>query len=117
MATPTRIAVITLGEPANNPLNPATYVSARVLAAGTPESITVPANGKLVRLIATADFWYSTTGTASPPAADVDDGTASELVNVSSGDGRWLYLTSSTAAISVVSSASAAAVVASFYDL
>lgn len=114
---PTRISTIPFNEPGSNPVNPSTYVSSRVLAAGTAESITVPANGNLVRLIGTADFWYSTTGIASPPAADIDDGSASELVNVSAEDGRWLYLTSGTAAISVVTSASAAAVVASFYAL
>lgn len=56
------------------------YVDARVLAAGTAETVTIPATAKYVVFQCTATpFYVNYQGTAVAPAADVTDGTASEL--------------------------------------
>lgn len=62
---------------------PSTYINARVLAANTAETITAPtfAGAPSVRLIAffsatCTNWYYSATGTAAVPAADVTDGSA-----------------------------------------
>lgn len=56
-----------------------TYVNARVLAANVNESATIPTGAKKVIFSGTCDFYARPGGTATVPAADVTDGTASEL--------------------------------------
>lgn len=56
------------------------HVDARVLAAGVNETHTVPTGAAYVLFSATGDFYVSYDGDAATiPAADVTDGTASEL--------------------------------------
>jgi hypothetical protein len=55
------------------------WVDARVLAAGVAESHTVPTGADIVEISSTAAFYCKPNGTAAVPAADVSDGTASEL--------------------------------------
>ena len=55
------------------------HVDARVLTANTNESHTVPAGARVVVFSATGDFYAEPGGTAAVPAADVTDGSASEL--------------------------------------
>ncbi len=57
----------------------ATYVDARVLAAGVAETHTVPAGANKVIFSATADFYVKVGGTAAVPSADVTDGSGSML--------------------------------------
>jgi hypothetical protein len=59
--------------------NPPAHVNAAVLAAGTNESVTVPAGAAYVVFSAIGDFYARPGGTAAVPAADVTDGSASEL--------------------------------------
>lgn len=84
-------------------------VMARVLAASTAESITVPAGARWVVFSCTASFYVNCYTTATVPAADVTDGTASEL-NPSAYE---LPLTD-VPAISVISG-SACVLTAAFY--
>lgn len=66
---------------------PSTYVDARVLAANVAETVTVPtfaspSPGRGVPLLAVfsstcSNWYYSVTGTAAAPVADVTDGSAS----------------------------------------
>ena len=57
-----------------------TYVDARVLAANTAESHTIPTGAKyLIISSSCAAFYAKQNGTAAVPAADVTDGTGSEL--------------------------------------
>lgn len=55
------------------------YNNARVLAANTAEDITVPTGAKWAIFSANGDFYARVGGTATVPAADVTDGTASML--------------------------------------
>lgn len=56
------------------------WVDARVLAAGVAETVTIPSTAKFVVFQCTATtFYVNYQGTAVAPAADVTDGTASEL--------------------------------------
>ena len=55
------------------------YNDVRVLAASIAESHTVPANAKTVIFKATGDFYVNAFGTAAIAAADVINGTGSEL--------------------------------------
>lgn len=55
------------------------YNDARVLAANTAESVTVPAGASFALFAGTADFYVRTGGTAAVPAADISDGTAPVL--------------------------------------
>lgn len=55
------------------------YIDAKVLAASTAETITVPAGAKYVIFSAEADFWANPNDTAAVPSGDVSDGSASEL--------------------------------------
>lgn len=55
------------------------YIDARVLAANTNEDHTVPATAKYVIFSADGDFYAKPGGTAAVPAADVTNGTGSEL--------------------------------------
>lgn len=56
-----------------------TYIDARVLAATTNESHTIPSGAKWVVFSADGDFYALVGGTAAIPGADVTDGTASQL--------------------------------------
>lgn len=55
------------------------YVDARVLAANVAEVWTAPANARFVLFSANCDFFAKPNAAAAVPAADVSDGTASEL--------------------------------------
>lgn len=55
------------------------HVDARVLAAGVAEVHQIPANAKYVLFSSNADFYANIGAAAAVPAADVTDGTASEL--------------------------------------
>lgn len=102
MATPSGLAVVPFNQPGENPHAPSSYVSSRLLAANTAESITIPANAKYVRLAATADVFVNFAGTAVVPG-DVDDGTAAELVKSQCGP-DWRVIPAAATAISVISS-------------
>lgn len=54
-------------------------INNRVLASGVAESDTVPADARLVMFSSTGNFYCKINGTAAIPAADVTDGTGSEL--------------------------------------
>ena len=54
-------------------------VDARVLGVATAEPHTVPAGATTVIFSGNADFYVNAFGTATVPAADVTDGSASEL--------------------------------------
>lgn len=58
---------------------PSAYIDARVLAANVAESHTIPATATRVILSGTCNFYAKPGGTAAVPAADVTDGTASDL--------------------------------------
>lgn len=120
MATANRLTTINHNEPGYNPLDPPTYVSARVLAAGVAESITIPQGSagagtvaQYVRIAGNADIYYSFSGAAAVPAADVDDGTASEMIPNACG-GQWRKIPPTATLLSVVC-AGAAIVTAAFY--
>lgn len=85
-----------------------TYVNARVLAANTAESVTVPSGARFVLFASTCNFYAHPTTTATVPAADVTNGTASEL-----SPAAWL-LSSNITAISVIADATCV-VTLSFY--
>lgn len=55
------------------------WVDARVLAANTAEAHTVPTGATHVVFSGTADFYVNYGAAAAVPAADVTDGSASEL--------------------------------------
>lgn len=56
-----------------------TYVDARVLGAGVAEVWTAPANTRFVVFSSNCNFHARPNAAAAVPAADVSDGTASEL--------------------------------------
>lgn len=90
-------------------------VLARLLAANTAESITVPGSGataaKYVCISATDDIFVSFTTTATVPG-DTTDGTASLLLSKYKGE-HWFYCANITT-ISVIS-AGTPIVTAAFY--
>lgn len=67
------------------------YTNARVLAANTAESVTIPDGCNLVNFSGNADFYVRYNGTATVPSGDVTDGTAAELNpalrRIATGDG------------------------------
>lgn len=69
-----------------------TYVQARVLAAGVSETVTLPAGTRIAVFSATCNFYAKTGATAAVPAADIADGTASEL-----NPTAWYYSNAATA--------------------
>lgn len=119
---PNRLSVVDFNDPSGNPHNVPAYVSARVLAANTAESITVPAGvsaagaplgiAAYVRIAVTADTYYSFSGVATVPV-DTDDGTACELIKAQS-DPEWRLVPPGATALSVISAA-IGTVTASFY--
>lgn len=119
---PNRLTAVPLNTPGENPRNVATYISARALAAGAAESITIPqgsasaaapAGAAYVRVAGTADFYYSFFGAATVPA-DTDDGSACELIKAQ-GDAEWLAIPAGATTLSVISAA-ICIVTASFYS-
>ena len=69
-----------------------TFIDARVLAASANESHTVPTNARWVIFSSNcAAFYAKTGGTATVPAGDVTDGSASEL-----NPAGWLLATTTT---------------------
>lgn len=55
------------------------YIDARVLAANTAESHTVPTGAKFVLFGSDGDFYARPNATAAVPSADVTDGSGSEI--------------------------------------
>ena len=100
-------------EPGLKPHTPSQYVLARALAANTEESITVPTNGRYVRLACTVNSYYSTTTTATVPG-DTTDGTACELISAG-GPVEWRYIGGVTT-ISVISAATCILTASFFLD-
>lgn len=92
--------------------NAPTYVQARVLAANTAETIAFPAGTNIAVFAATCNFYASTTIPATVPAADVTNGTASEL-----NPSAWYFAGSSaqTPSVSVITSDASCIVTASAY--
>lgn len=60
-------------------INQSDHIDAAVLAIDVAEGFTVPAGAKKVLFSATSNFYCSIGGTAAVPAADITDGSASEL--------------------------------------
>lgn len=60
-------------------LRPSDTIDARVLAGTVAESHTVPTGARFVAFSGTGDFYVRYGNTAAIPAADVTNGTASEL--------------------------------------
>jgi len=58
---------------------PPGYVNTRVLAASTVETAAIPTGARYVIFSASGDFYARPDAAAAIPAADVTDGTASEL--------------------------------------
>lgn len=87
---------------------PPSSIMARVLAANTAESITVPTGAKVVLFSGNTPFYANCYATAAVPAADITDGTSPELNPVS------YILPSDVTSISVIAPA-AGIVTASFY--
>lgn len=110
--TVNRLSTVPFNMPGQNPVSACTYVSSKLLAAATAESITIPAGAVYVRIVATADIYYSFSTTATVPG-DVDDGSACELLKTS-GDPEWRLVPSGASALSVIS-ATTPIVTASFY--
>lgn len=98
--------------PGESPISPPAYVSARVLAANTAKSITVPLLANYVLLSGNADFYISYTTTAAVPT-DLDDGSACELIKTNGGP-VWRIMSGGVTALSVIS-AGVAIVTAAFY--
>jgi len=92
------------------------FVNARVLASGTAEDFQAPTGAKYVRISGDGTFYYkigAAAVTAAVPAADVTDGTASEIAP--GGDAVWRILPVDQAHISVIASATRI-VTLSFYS-
>lgn len=77
------------------------YVDAHVLAANVAETFTKPVGARFCRLTGTALFFYSTTGTAAVPAADIATGLAPVIVNTTA---QPILCVDDIASISVVAS-------------
>jgi len=107
------LATICVEEPGCNPRSAPSYVSSRLLAAATAESITIPAGSAYVRLAGTADFYYVFGAGPATVPGDIDDGTACELVK-QQGDADWLIIPPGATTMSVIS-AGTPIVTASFY--
>lgn len=97
------------GRWASNIRSAPTYVQARVLAAGASETITLPAGTKFVIFSATCNFYAKNGASAAVPAADVTDGTASEL-----NPAAW-YFTNASTQVTVIADTASCVVTASAY--
>lgn len=62
-----------------NALRPPDYVDVRFLVAGVAEVHTIPAGAAYVLFSANGDFYTNFNAAAAVPAADVTDGTGSEM--------------------------------------
>ena len=60
--------------------NQSGYIAAMVFSGAAAKSSTAPAGAKLVKLTATVAVYVKVGGAAAVPAADVTDGSASELL-------------------------------------
>jgi len=107
------LAVVCLDSPGCNPRSAPSYVSSRLLAAATAESIAIPAGSAYVRLAGTADFFYVFGAGPATVPGDVDDGTACELAK-QQGDAEWIIIPPAATTMSVISSGTPI-VTASFY--
>lgn len=56
-----------------------THIDAMSLGVATAENYTVPTNAKYLVLSATGDFYVRSSGTAAVPAAEITDGSGSDL--------------------------------------
>ena len=81
------------------------FIDARVLAANTAESHTIPTGAKFVRIASDVAVYVKFGGTAAVPAADVTDGSASELLTASMPP--MLFSIGSSTAIGLISTATA----------
>jgi hypothetical protein len=82
------------------------HVDARVLAANTAEDFQAPTGAKYVRIAGDGHFYVkvdTASVTAAVPAADVTDGTASQICP--NGDAVWITLPSDQAYLSVIATA------------
>lgn len=112
--TPNRLTCIPFNGPGENPFNIPAYVSARALANGVAESVTVPAGAAYMRLAATCNVFANYTGTAVV-AVDTDDGTAGELFP-SGTDVEWRIIPPAVTSISLITGDTAGGIVTvSFY--
>jgi hypothetical protein len=68
--TPTKIAYV---------LSPPGYINAYVLTANIPQNVAVPEGSGIAIFSGNADFYVNWRDTAAVPAANVTDGTGSEL--------------------------------------
>jgi hypothetical protein len=59
--------------------NASKWIDVRVLAAGVAETVTVPADVKIITFSSTDNFYVNYTTTAAVPVADVTDGSGAEL--------------------------------------
>lgn len=89
------------------------YIDTRVLAANTAETVTVPQDAdskyaNYVYLTPNADIYIKRTGTAAVAAADVTDGSGSELLPA--GRPILLYLGAQLASFSIITAATSAIV-------
>lgn len=82
----------------------------KVLAASVAKTFTVPTGAKKVIFGFTNNTWVNCYTTAAVPAADITDGTSSELNPVS------YLLSSDITSISVLSATAGAIAVAAFYS-
>jgi hypothetical protein len=79
MATLKKLSTLSDGAYINDNALPAiTAVNARLLAAATAETMTIPAGAKFVIIKATSDVFVQYNGTATVPG-DTTDGTSAEL--------------------------------------
>ncbi|MDD4987211.1 MAG: hypothetical protein PHQ43_15850 [Dehalococcoidales bacterium] len=93
-------------------INRPTYTNAKVLEAGTAESITVPSGATIVLLKGTVDFFVNFGATAVIPVSDINDGSSPILIC----GGEWVVFTIRGAtAISVISGYTGTVIV-SFYN-
>jgi hypothetical protein len=98
------------GTGASTSIRPApTYVDARVLAANVSETHTIPTGAGFVLFASTCNFYAKPGASAAVPAADVTDGTGSEL-----NPAAWV-ITSSMTQITLIS-AVACTVTMVFYN-
>lgn len=68
------------GRPVAGALLVTSTVDARVLAASTAESASIPAGARFVRLTGAAAFYANFSATAAIPAADIVNGSSSILI-------------------------------------
>lgn len=83
------------------------HVNNLVLAASTAETLTVPSGARCVILNYTADTWVRVGAAAAVPAADITDGTGSQLnPSAMKGiDGKTISFITAAAAGGIVSAA------------